>query len=327
LNDIGKPLTASKRRLLIVIALAAAVLYVGAALITDASKTRQALAELGWYGCVLVLALSAINYVLRYYRWQHFLAALGRVLPAHLHFLYYLSGFAFTVSPAKAGEAFRSIHLREHGVGYSESLAALFAERLLDLVAMCLLASLIAIEHVAYRPLIAGVAIIAVVLLGLARHPYLPRRLQSISESSSRRLLVRPLAVAANLLRSSHRLLQPRSAAFGLAIALVAWGAEGLGLFLICQGLHIMVPASTAIGIYAIASLAGSAAFILPAGIGGMEIVMTTLLIAHDASLSTAVIATLLCRIATLWFAVMIGVAASVIVEFQQTPRPLRSVS
>jgi uncharacterized membrane protein YbhN (UPF0104 family) len=80
-------------------------------------------------------------------------------------------------------------------------------------------------------------------------------------------------------------------------------------------------------GIYALASLAGSAAFFLPAGIGGMEIVMTTLLVAHGAPLRTAVIATLLCRIATLWFAVLIGVAASAAIEMQMPPRPLRSVS
>jgi uncharacterized membrane protein YbhN (UPF0104 family) len=327
IENANLPLSRTKRRLLLLIALLAALIYVGAAVMTDASKTRQALAQLGWLGCLLVLALSALNYVLRFYRWQNFLARLGRVIPAQLHFLYYLSGFAFTVSPAKAGEAFRSIHLREHGVGYSESLAALFAERLLDLVAMCVLASFIAIERVAYRPLIAGVTVVAVVLLGMARHPYLPRRLQSISDASRHRLLAMPLATLANLLRSSHRLLQPGPAAFGLMIALVSWGAEGLGLYLICQGLHINVAASTAVGIYAIASLAGSAAFVLPAGIGGMEIVMTTLLIAQGASLTTAVIATLLCRIATLWFAVLIGIAASTIVEFQITPRPVRTVS
>jgi uncharacterized protein (TIRG00374 family) len=121
--------------------------------------------------------------------------------------------------------------------------------------------------------------------------------------------------------------LQPKPAAFGVAIGLVSWGAEGLGLYLICQGLHLNLTAPTAIGIYAIASLAGSAAFFVPAGIGGMEIVMTTLLIAHAAPLRTAVIATLLCRIATLWFAVLIGVAASTIVEFQAAHRHIRSAS
>jgi uncharacterized protein (TIRG00374 family) len=327
IDAVAPPVSRTERRLLILIALSVAVIYIGATVLTDAPKAHQALAQLGWAGCILVLALSAINYSLRFYRWQQFLARLGRVLPTGLHFLYYLSGFAFTVSPAKVGEAFRSVHLREHGVAYSESLAALFAERLLDLVAMCLLASLIAVEHVAYRPLVGGVTIIGVVLLAMACHPFLTQRLQSISAASTHPKLVRPLATLAKLLQSSHLILQPRPAALGLAIGLVAWGAEGLGLFLICQGLHLNISAPTAIGIYAIASLAGSAAFFMPAGIGGMEIVMTTLLIAHDAPLRTAVIATLLCRIATLWFAVLIGVAASATVEFQATHRHMRSAA
>jgi glycosyltransferase 2 family protein len=324
---VDSPISRTKRRVLILVALSVAVIYVGATVLTDTSKAQEALAQLGWAGCILVLALSALNYILRFYRWQNFLARLGRVLPTPLHLLYYISGFAFTVSPAKVGEAFRSVHLREHGVAYSESLAALFAERLLDLVAMCVLASLIALERATYRPLIAGVTIIGVVLLAMACHPFLPRRLQSISDASTHPHLAKPLATLANLLQSSHLILQPKPATFGLAIGLVSWGAEGLGLFLICQGLHLNVAAPTAIGIYAIASLAGSAAFFLPAGIGGMEIVMTTLLVAHGAPLRTAVVATLLCRIATLWFAVLIGVAASAIVEFQLAPRHIRSAS
>jgi glycosyltransferase 2 family protein len=128
-ENVNSPISRTKRRLLILVALSAAVIYVGATVLTDASKAHEALAQLGWVGCTLVLALSALNYALRFYRWQNFLARLGRILPTPLHLLYYISGFAFTVSPAKAGEAFRAIHLREHGVAYSESLAALFAER------------------------------------------------------------------------------------------------------------------------------------------------------------------------------------------------------
>jgi uncharacterized protein (TIRG00374 family) len=84
---------------------------------------------------------------------------------------------------------------------------------------------------------------------------------------------------------------------------------------LICQALHSHLPVLSALGIYALAVLAGSAAFFLPAGLGGMELVMTTLLVAQGAPLRVAVVATLLCRIATLWFAVLIGMAAALTVE------------
>jgi uncharacterized membrane protein YbhN (UPF0104 family) len=84
---------------------------------------------------------------------------------------------------------------------------------------------------------------------------------------------------------------------------------------MILQGLRLQLSATSAIGIYAIAALAGAAAFFMPGGIGGMEVAMTSMLVARGAPLSAAVIATLLCRIATLWFAVIIGILATFIVE------------
>jgi uncharacterized protein (TIRG00374 family) len=114
---------------------------------------------------------------------------------------------------------------------------------------------------------------------------------------------------------------------WGIVVGILAWGAEGLGLYLICLGLHIEVNAALAVGIYAIAVLAGSAAFFLPGGIGGMEIVMTTLLAqASGAAISTAVIATLLCRLATLWFAVLIGVGAAWAIEFRPGTAQARTI-
>jgi uncharacterized membrane protein YbhN (UPF0104 family) len=52
---------------------------------------------------------------------------------------------------------------------------------------------------------------------------------------------------------------------------------------------------------------------------------MTTLLVAAGAPLGAALVATVLCRIATLWLAVLIGVAASWIIEFRPAPRPVRT--
>ena len=83
----------------------------------------------------------------------------------------------------------------------------------------------------------------------------------------------------------------------------------------------INIGVAAATGVYAISALAGSAAFFLPGGIGGMELVMTTLLVDSGAALKTAVIATLLCRIATLWFAVVIGVVAASVIEMSAAVR------
>jgi glycosyltransferase 2 family protein len=314
LTQNGQQWTSGRRHALIVSGLLLASVYVAGALLADAGRLADALRQLGWAGCAAVLGLSAANYLLRFGRWQYYLAKMGRSLPAGRHLLVYLSGFAFTVSPAKAGEAVRSLYLRDQGVTYSESIAALFVERLLDLFAIVALAGIIVIDRAAYRPLLLATAALLTVVLVAVCQRFLPLWVERFAARAPRRA-ARPLGALANLLRSSRSLLRPRPLLFGIAIGLMAWTAEGVGFRFICQGLHIDGSVGTFIGIYALAVLAGSAAFFLPAGIGGMEIVMTTLLVEQGAALRVAIVATLLCRLATLWFAVILGVGAAARIE------------
>jgi len=299
--------------------------YLGAALFTDAPRLRQALLSLGWIGGGAVLSLSLLNYWLRFARWQYYMTGLGHRLPAAAHFLAYLSGFALTVSPAKAGEAVRSLYLHEHGVPHAETIAAVFVERLLDLLSVVVLASLIVLEQRAYWPVLIGVSGFALLLLLIAGHPALPDRLQALAQRHSG-LVHRPLRTFAALLHTSRRLLQPKLLLLGLVIGLLSWAAEGVGFHLICHSLGGNLELTVDIGIYGIAVVAGCAAFFMPAGIGGMEVVMTSLLVGHGSSLAVAVIATLLCRLATLWFAVLIGLAATAVLESSPGLRPLRTL-
>jgi uncharacterized protein (TIRG00374 family) len=329
--------SSGKRRTLIASGLLIALVYVVGAVLTDSGRLGDALWQLGWQGCCAVLGLSGINYALRFLRWQHYLAKLGHTLPSARHFLVYLSGFAFTVSPAKAGEAVRSLYLRDHGVTYTESIAAFFVERLLDLFAIIILASLMVIDHPVYRPLLLATSLILLAVLVCVCQRSLPGWLEgrgarlgaSTSAGTSatanaglRGRIARLLVAIAALLRASRTLLHPQPLLFGLIAGLIAWGAEGIGFHIICQGLHIEGGVVAFVGIYSVAVLAGSAAFFLPAGIGGMEFVMTTLLVERGTTLRVAILATLLCRLATLWFAVLIGVGAASSVELATRKMP-----
>jgi glycosyltransferase 2 family protein len=297
------------------------VLYLAAAIATDATRLREALIRLGWTGTIAVLLLSAVNYLLRFYRWTTYIERLGHHIPVFRHLLYYLGGFAFTVSPAKAGEAVRSLYLREHGISYSESIATLFVERLLDLLSMVVLASLIVFYGTAYRSLLIAAALTVLLLLVGICQPAAPRLVAAFAQKRPPGRTAKLLAILAGLLSSSQRLLQPRMFLTGVLLGLLSWGAEGLGFHLICQGLQLNINVFEAIGIYSISVLIGSAAVFLPAGIGGMELVMTAFLVSGGASLPVAVLATLLCRIATLWFAVLIGLIAAAILELSFTRR------
>ncbi|MCU0755818.1 MAG: flippase-like domain-containing protein [Xanthomonadales bacterium] len=281
--------------------------YLALGFLGDAGTVRDGLARLGLWEWSVLLGLSFVNYGLRFLRWQLYLDALGAPVPWGRSLLIYLAGFAFTVTPGKAGEAVRSVYLRAHGVPWSTSLAALAVERLLDVVAMVMLGAL-ALQVVSAHPApalaavaLVGLAFLVVTRPGLAGE-FLHRLPQTGRWGEAARTLLTILDQARALL-AAPRLL------FGLLLGLLAWGAEAWGFYLLLIWLELPIDALHGMGMYAIGVLAGALAF-LPGGLGGTEAAMIALLLAAGAALGTAVLATVVCRAATLWIGVLIGIAA-----------------
>lgn len=311
-----------RRPLLIAIAGLGVAAYLAAALIADTQMLASALRGLGFSGLGLVLGASLLNYALRFQRWSTYLATLGHRPPSGPHRLIYIAGFAFTISPGKAGEAVRSLYLRDrHRVPYADSMAALFVERLLDVLAIAVLASLIVLQDLRWWPLpVIALIVVAAVIVTLGR-PVLADSLDRLASRRSGRIRA-ALAGFAKLLRASKTLLLPSRLAGGLLLGLVAWGIEGIALYWICQSLAIAIALPAAVGVYSMAVLAGGLAFFMPGGLGGMEVAMPALLVAQGTPLATAVIAMLLCRLATLWFAVLLGLIAAAWLEARRHPNP-----
>jgi uncharacterized protein (TIRG00374 family) len=78
------------------------------------------------------------------------------------------------------------------------------------------------------------------------------------------------------------------------------------------------LPLALAMSIYATSMLAGALSF-MPGGLGGAEAVMVALLVWQGMDTGTAVAATLIIRLTTLWFAVVIGGGA--VASFAFRPR------
>ncbi len=279
----------------------------------------------GWSGWLTLLALSLLSFGLRFARWHYYQHHLGHHLGIVHSTLCYLGGFAFTTTPGKAGEAVRSIYLKRVGISYSESLAMLFTERLLDLAAMIILAmeAAYAFPSVRWPVLIMGV--IMVLLLPTIHSTRLRDWLGKASEATTPGATPNRLRRAgrhlANLLQWSSRLLQSRVLYGGLTLGVIAWGAQGLAFYLVLDYLGAGVGMVVAIGIYAVSMLAGAVSF-LPGGLGTTEAVMGILLLLIGIDTPTAVAATLICRLTTLWFAVAIGLLALAILEWTgQAPR------
>ncbi|HET8706999.1 MAG TPA: lysylphosphatidylglycerol synthase transmembrane domain-containing protein, partial [Pseudomonadales bacterium] len=262
--------------------------------------------------------LSLVNYFLRFLRWHLMIAKMDHQLPFWRHCLFYISGFALTTTPGKAGEAIRGVYMKQHDVAYSKTIAALFAERVSDLISMLLLGCLAFVHFGQYRIygfIFAAVVIVTVILVQLPHiRDALRKRAHKLESEKMRTILENAIKV----FDEAARLLGFKFFTGGVILGVVAWGSEALALALVVHWMGSDAPATVIYGIYALAMLVGAASF-LPGGLGGAEASMALLLVAMGMSHPAATSATVICRATTLWFAVLIGAVALLFLELRNT--------
>jgi uncharacterized protein (TIRG00374 family) len=298
-----------KRALALSLVMAAA-LYLAVIFFTGYERILAAMARLGWHGWVFILACSYSNYVLRFVRWLMYLKRFGYQVPHSLHFHYYMSGFALTTTPAKAGETIRSLYLKAHGVNFHQSLAMFFTERLLDVIVITLLAALSVLSFTEYGQFIFTAAIVLLLFLPFLRSGVVVHNLQHLTVIIRFHRLRRLVLHLSSLLDAARNLLEWRMLYSGMLIGLVAWGIQGFAFYFILTIMQADIPWHIAISIYAISLLAGALSFV-PGGIGTTEAVMGVLLLNSGADTVIAVAVPLISRLATLWFAVCLGLLSS----------------
>ena len=292
-------------RLLFASIFAAAIGYVGFSLWGGWEEVSTAIGRIGIGMILLALLMSLLNYCLRLLRWSLYLRQLGYRVPWSTNTRIYFAGFALTTTPAKAGEALRALLLKPLGVRYSDSLSALLSERISDLLAILVMTAIGISQYPDYRPLFGVFALlIALFWAMLASKSLLNFGLKKCS------LLPFRLAAAGhrifNLMLSTRHCHPPGLLVMASLLSLVAWCAEGMAFYWILQQLEVGISLEIALFIYAVSMLAGAASF-MPGGLGGAELVMTGLLHLNGLSVADAIAASLVIRLATLWFAVALG--------------------
>lgn len=301
-------------RSLVLIVLFSAIAYLAFSLWGGWHEVVEAFARIGFTGTLIALTLSLVNYLIRFVRWQKYLHLLNHRVYWLESLRIYMAGFSLTILPGKAGEAIRSVFLKKHDVSYPESLAVFFADQFSNLISMIMLASIglwMYPQAQAVVFIIAGMIAVILVVLQLNRllqgmetlaERYLPKKLAKIASSSIEIIL------------HSRRCFTLPMLFYGIAMGLVAWGAEGMAFYYIMHVLGSDMSLQTALFIYAFSMLVGAISF-LPGGLGGTEATMVTLLMLNHIDLPHAVAATVLIRLATLWFAVALGALAMAVPE------------
>ena len=265
--------------------------------------------EVGVIGLFIALLLSLVNYGLRFVRWQYYLHTLGTSIPWSASLGIYILGFSLTTTPGKSGEMLRSVFLKRYRMPYSKSIAAFFSERLSDLISVLLLTLFGLATYPAGRPVF-YVLVIAVLIALTILHSQ--RWLDAIRRIIDKRLgggFARVASSALDIVLHSRTLYGWAPLGLGLLVGFFAWAAEAWAFYLMTGWMGLELSWQVTFFIYAFSMIVGAVSF-LPGGLGGAELTMVTLLMLNRVEAPEAVALTVLIRVTTLWFAVVLGIAA-----------------
>ncbi len=294
-----------------------ALVFAGLSLYADVSSLRANLRAFDYRVFALALALATGNYALRYLRWQLYLRRIGIEVPHGESALVFLSGFVMSVTPGKLGEVFKSLLLYEtRGASIVRTAPVVFAERLTDLIALVILTALGSLSFEQGVPIAAaGGALGTLALLATAWRPMGELLLRIAARVPLVKRIVPRLREA---YESLYTMTRPAPLLFATALATVSWGLECVALFVLLRAMPgggLSWDAS--LFAYSASTIVGALAM-MPGGLGVTEAGMTGLIQtlsggAIDGAAATA--ATMLTRLATLWWAVVVGGVALAILR------------
>ncbi len=295
------------RRVLVTVVFAVLV-FAGLSVASDLRALGTSLSQFHAAALGSALALVVGNYVLRFVRWQYYLRHLSISVPVGMSALVFLSGFLMSVTPGKMGEVFKSVLLHEYrGVGIARTASVVVAERLMDLVALVFLVAVssIGFPHGGAITALGALLVLSIVLFATVRS----LSLWCFDQMETIARLKPFIPRVREAYEALYALTRPGPFVVGSVLALAGWALECLATYQIVHGFaDTITSVAGAAFSYAAGTLAGALAM-LPGGLGVAEIGMTGLFraVSEKITPATAAAATILVRLATLWFGVALG--------------------
>lgn len=293
----------------------AALLYlILTGLYTDGRQVLAGLVAFPLSWLLLGLFLAALNYLFRFFKWHYYLRTLDITVPLYDSALIFVSGFALTVTPGKIGELLKSYLLREsYDIPVERSAPIVLAERLTDLVSLLFLSLLGATISMTreQRYLVAvGFGMCALLLVCLSFRRLGHGLLDVVGKLPPRRVTMALVPRLRTFYDAAYVLLRPLPLLVAVLLSTAAWFFECLAFYYVMRGAEAPVSLLLCTFIYSLMTVAGALAFV-PGGLGvtegGMALLLSQL---GGVAKPPAVTATLITRVLTLWFAVLLGVVA-----------------
>ena len=297
-----------RKRLLLSLAFGALV-FIGLTVFADAGKLAAAFGQFTWALFPVVLACSSMNYLFRYLKWDYYTRVLEIRPSTSANVIIFFAAFLMAVTPGKLGEVLKSYLLKQvNGTPIARSAPIILAERLTDFIGLTILILIGAWVFGQAQEVIVFFAVFfssVTALLAWRRGSMaVIRALERIP------VIARHAHHAVEAYDSVHLLLRPKVLFNAVVLSVVSWFFECAGFWIILHEFHAPPTLLKASFIYAFSTIVG-AVTMLPGGLGTTEGSLTGLTMLAGASRDIAVASTFLIRVATLWFAVVVGIVVT----------------
>ena len=285
----------------------------------DLEATLAALKSVPLSLIATACGLSLLIYLVRFPRWERYRRLVGVEISRSSSLCVYLAGLSLTVTPGKIGEAFKSVLIRKlDGSPIHKTAPIVLAERVTDLLGflvLIMLASLaggLSLDWIFWS---AASVCLAICLALLS--PTISDKLVRLSGMLPGGAWLAPRLDGA--LTSARSLLAPRELTGATLLAALGWGLECLACWLLARHFAPDIAPAACAHAFAVAAVAGAVVVFTPGGLGVTEaslfgllfVALETAGLDQAAATAAATTTVLLARLCTLWFAVLVGVIAT----------------
>jgi len=258
----------------------------------------------------LILGLAMMNYIFRFSKWQIYLKRLNVTLNFKISIIIFFASFIMSITPGKMGELIKSYLIKEvNGTPLSKTMPIVFAERVTDFLSVTFLAIIGAYVFNYGKSIIIAIGIVFILTVILLSNRKIcfwilnfAKRIKFFSKHMEKFIIAYD---------SIYILLKFKTLVTTFIISVFAWFFECAGFYFVLKifssSTSIDVSLLTATFIYCFSTLIGAIAM-LPGGLGATEASLTGLLVLLNIPKDVSAASTIIIRVCTLWFAVILGI-------------------
>jgi uncharacterized protein (TIRG00374 family) len=287
------------------IGLFAVVIYLLMCIYADFGELSRAMKNFRWTFLFALFALTTMNYLIRFLKWDFFLKQAGVYLNLRDNLFVFFSGLSMIITPGKVGEIWKGWLIKDiNGAELSKTVPVVIVERITDVLGLAILSLFCILYYKEGIYLILALFLIFLGFLAAVKSKTISNRIISMLEHKMRRYTEN--------IKTMHRTFENIMELKGLIgmsfLSAFGWFFECIGMYLVIQGFKEYISITQATFIFSFASLAGAVSMI-PGGLGVAEVTMSGLLQFFGLAPTTSVGVALIVRFGTLWYGAIMGMS------------------